>query len=266
METWPYTQKNLQDEDAETEHSILSALTLSGAEFVDQGEAIRLSCNATGVLHAPEDVDWFFQGLKIQSSVQDEIIITKFHSPETKTLISTLEIERSKMKHSGMYICRSTDLTIKSHNVQVINGKYFQRLFRKRVSTKARLLKIAKQTLHYVTLHKVLLIIHYLLIFSFHFSRFSFFCYCSTCSICFSFRFGVFFFCGMFMTEKYSFFNCFAPVNSETLHCYCHIFKSHMRKTSHSNGNQHDMHFCILFSFFPLPQTMSWHSTSTEGN
>ncbi|XP_034326413.2 uncharacterized protein LOC128176769 isoform X1 [Crassostrea angulata] len=98
------------------------ALTLSGAEFVDQGEAIRLSCNATGVLHAPEDVDWFFQGLKIQSSVQDEIIITKFHSPETKTLISTLEIERSKMKHSGMYICRSTDLTIKSHNVQVINA------------------------------------------------------------------------------------------------------------------------------------------------
>lgn len=104
---------------------LISALTLSGAEFVDQGEAIRLSCNATGVLHAPEDVDWFFQGLKIQSSVQDEIIITKFHSPETKTLISTLEIERSKMKHSGMYICRSTDLTIKSHNVQVINGKYF---------------------------------------------------------------------------------------------------------------------------------------------
>lgn len=124
-----HTPKNVPDEDAETDHSILSALTLSGAEFVDQGEAIRLSCNATGVRHAPEDVDWFFQGLKIQSSVQDEIIITKFHSPETKTLISTLEIERSKMKHSGMYICRSTDLTIKSHNVQVINGKYFQRLF-----------------------------------------------------------------------------------------------------------------------------------------
>lgn len=126
-----HTPKNVPDEDAETDHSILSALTLSGAEFVDQGEAIRLSCNATGVRHAPEDVDWFFQGLKIQSSVQDEIIITKFHSPETKTLISTLEIERSKMKHSGMYICRSTDLTIKSHNVQVINGKYFQRLFLK---------------------------------------------------------------------------------------------------------------------------------------
>nr|XP_022333121.1 vascular endothelial growth factor receptor 1-like isoform X2 [Crassostrea virginica] len=98
------------------------AMTLSGAEFVDQGEAIRLSCNATGVRHAPEDVDWFFKGHKIQSSVQEEIIITKFHSSETRTLLSTLEIERSKMEHSGIYICRSTDLTIKSHNVQVINA------------------------------------------------------------------------------------------------------------------------------------------------
>ncbi|XP_056020802.1 uncharacterized protein LOC125650510 isoform X4 [Ostrea edulis] len=99
-----------------------SSLSLSGEEFVDQGDPIRLSCNATGVQHAPEDVDWFFNGLKIQSSVQEEIIITKFHSPETKTLISTLEIERSKMNNSGSYICRSTDLKIESHSVMVING------------------------------------------------------------------------------------------------------------------------------------------------
>ncbi|XP_048734833.2 uncharacterized protein LOC125650510 isoform X2 [Ostrea edulis] len=99
-----------------------SSLSLSGEEFVDQGDPIRLSCNATGVQHAPEDVDWFFNGLKIQSSVQEEIIITKFHSPETKTLISTLEIERSKMNNSGSYICRSTDLKIESHSVMVINA------------------------------------------------------------------------------------------------------------------------------------------------
>ncbi|XP_061164135.1 zwei Ig domain protein zig-8-like isoform X2 [Saccostrea echinata] len=99
-----------------------SSMTLSGTEFVDQGDPIKLSCNATGVKHAPEDVDWFFDGLKIQSSVEEEIVITKFHSPETRTLISTLEIERSKMKHSGIYICRSTDGIIKSHTVQVINA------------------------------------------------------------------------------------------------------------------------------------------------
>ena len=98
-------------------------MTLSGAEFVDQGEAIRLSCNATGVRHAPEDVDWFFKGHKIQSSVQEEIIITKFLSPETKSMLSTLEIERSKKKHSGIYVCRSTDFTVKSHHVQVIDSK-----------------------------------------------------------------------------------------------------------------------------------------------
>lgn len=98
------------------------AMTLTGTEFVDQGDPVKLSCNATGVKHVPEDVDWFFDGLKIQSSVEEEILITKFHSPETRTLISTLEIERSKMKHSGIYICRSTDGIIKSHTVQVINA------------------------------------------------------------------------------------------------------------------------------------------------
>jgi hypothetical protein len=92
---------------------------------VDQGDPIRLSCNASGVQQMPEDVDWFFKGLKIQSSVQQEIIITKFHSPETKTLVSTLEIERSKMNNSGIYICRSTDLITKSLSVMVINGKCF---------------------------------------------------------------------------------------------------------------------------------------------
>ncbi|XP_078328426.1 uncharacterized protein LOC111111938 isoform X2 [Crassostrea virginica] len=98
-----------------------SAIDLSGTEFVYQGEAIRLLCNATGMPDLPEDVDWFFNGHIIRSSVQEEIIITKFLSPETKSMLSTLEIERSKKKHSGIYVCRSTDFAVKSHHVQVID-------------------------------------------------------------------------------------------------------------------------------------------------
>lgn len=132
-----------------------------------------------------------------------------------------------------------------------ISNDCFKQNLNKSTFRRLDALKIAKQTLHYVTLHKVLLILHFYIQFSF--PRFSFFCCFITCCICFSFRFSFLFVCGMFMTVKYSFFNCFAPVNSENFHCYCHIFKSHMRKTSHSNGNQHDMHFCIIFSFFPSP-------------
>jgi hypothetical protein len=102
---------------------LFSALSLSGKNLVHQGDPIRLSCNATGVQHAPEDVDWFFKGLKIQNSVQQEIIITKFLSLETRTLLSILEIERSKMNDSGIYICRSTDLMIKTLEVTVLSGK-----------------------------------------------------------------------------------------------------------------------------------------------
>nr|XP_022306489.1 uncharacterized protein LOC111112905 [Crassostrea virginica] len=99
-----------------------SAIDLSGTEFVYQGEAIRLICNATGVPNPLEDVDWFFNGHIIRSSVQEEIIITKFLSPETKSMLSTLEIERSKKKHSGIYVCRGTDFAVKSHHVQVIDS------------------------------------------------------------------------------------------------------------------------------------------------
>ncbi|XP_078328509.1 uncharacterized protein LOC144623750 [Crassostrea virginica] len=98
-----------------------SAIDLSGTEFVYQGEAIRLLCNATGMPDLTEDVDWFFNGHSIRSSVQEEIIITKFLSPETKSLLSTLKIERSKKKHSGYYVCRGTDFTVKSHHVHVID-------------------------------------------------------------------------------------------------------------------------------------------------
>ncbi|XP_078328507.1 uncharacterized protein LOC111112910 isoform X2 [Crassostrea virginica] len=98
-----------------------SAMDLSGTEFVGEGGAIRLLCNATRLPYPPEDVDWFFNGHRIQSNVQEEIIITKFFSPETKSLLSTLEIERSKMGHSGIYFCRSTDFAVKHHHVQVID-------------------------------------------------------------------------------------------------------------------------------------------------
>lgn len=125
-----------------------------------------------------------------------------------------------------------------------ISNACFKQNFNKSTFRRSDALKIAKQTLHYVTLH---------IIFSFHFPVFHFSVVALRVVFVSLFVFSFLFVCGMFMTVKYSFFNCFAPVNSENFHCYCHIFKSHMRKTSHSNGNQHDMHFCIIFSFFPSP-------------
>lgn len=125
-----------------------------------------------------------------------------------------------------------------------ISNACFKQNLNKSTFRRLDALKIAKQTLHYVTLH---------IIFGFHFPVFHFSVVALRVVFVSLFVFSFLFVCGMFMTVKYSFFNCFAPVNSENFHCYCHIFKSHMRKTSHSNGNQHDMHVCIIFSFFPSP-------------
>jgi len=82
-----------------------------------------LTCNATGDIHPPDDIDWFKDGRKIRESERRGVSISKFRITETRTLHSVLEIDHSDMEDSGNYICRSSELSITDKNVMVLNGK-----------------------------------------------------------------------------------------------------------------------------------------------
>ncbi|KAK3097210.1 hypothetical protein FSP39_007524 [Pinctada imbricata] len=96
------------------------AVHISGPAFIDKGQPIVLTCNASGPI-TPDDIDWFKDGKKVRSSAE-HISIRSIRNAETKTLYSTLKIKHGEMTDSGTYICRSSDLEIESHNLMVLNG------------------------------------------------------------------------------------------------------------------------------------------------
>ncbi|XP_041375527.1 uncharacterized protein LOC121388301 [Gigantopelta aegis] len=98
------------------------AIFVSGRKYVDQGEPIRLVCNATGGRHTPEDIDWFKNGDKIGRSKYHNIIVTKYRSMATKALISELIIDHSQTSDTGNYICRSSREDIASIRVTVFTA------------------------------------------------------------------------------------------------------------------------------------------------
>ncbi|XP_071169635.1 zwei Ig domain protein zig-8-like isoform X2 [Mytilus edulis] len=99
-----------------------SAIHISGPNFTEKGEPIRITCNATGDSMTPEHMDWFHNGLKLQQNIDAGILITEFRHSETKTLYSVLEIAKSTMKDTGVYICRSSKKDVDSHHVVVLNA------------------------------------------------------------------------------------------------------------------------------------------------
>lgn len=96
---------------------------ISGPKFVERGHPIRLTCNATGSIRPPEEIDWFHEGRKIKTNSMEEIFITKYMRHETNTLKSVLVIRHSDQIDSGTYICRSSDDKITSHQLLVLNGR-----------------------------------------------------------------------------------------------------------------------------------------------
>ncbi|XP_060566299.1 immunoglobulin superfamily DCC subclass member 3-like isoform X5 [Ruditapes philippinarum] len=114
-----YVQLNVLDEPAPRKN----AISIEGPQFVDKGKKLVLTCNATGQMFPPEDIDWFKDGQKIKESERKGISIAKFRIAKTKMLHSQMEIDKADMSDKGIYICRSSDLAITSTNVIVLNGK-----------------------------------------------------------------------------------------------------------------------------------------------
>ncbi|KAK6180561.1 hypothetical protein SNE40_012693 [Patella caerulea] len=94
-------------------------IEISGLTFVEKGNPLKVTCNATGNDYPPEGLDWFKDGLKITPN--DRTSINMDVSISDRTIISTLVILRADMYDAGTYVCRTSDLQITSAKVNVLN-------------------------------------------------------------------------------------------------------------------------------------------------
>ncbi|XP_059172254.1 kin of IRRE-like protein 2 [Physella acuta] len=99
-----------------------TGIFMSGSKFVEKGDIIHLICNSSGIDSSPDSLDWFKDGIKISPDGVRQIKMDKFYVPSTRTLVSVLDIEHSQMDDAGTYVCRSSNLSITSIRVHVLNA------------------------------------------------------------------------------------------------------------------------------------------------
>ncbi|GFO36944.1 kin of irre-like protein 2 [Plakobranchus ocellatus] len=95
-------------------------ITIEGKKFVESAQTAYIRCNATEGNRFPHDIDWFKNGDKIDSMTYPNIVITKYRSEMTLTLVSELAITKASAQDSGTYICRSSAQLIASVDVNVL--------------------------------------------------------------------------------------------------------------------------------------------------
>ncbi|RUS86298.1 hypothetical protein EGW08_005942, partial [Elysia chlorotica] len=85
-------------------------ISITGKKYVDLGEKIELTCNASGGKVMPDEIDWFKGGDKIDSGEEkyQHVFILKSQFIASNSFTSTLIINHSKLTDSGNYICRSS--------------------------------------------------------------------------------------------------------------------------------------------------------------
>lgn len=54
---------------------ITQAIQISGSAAVDKDDRIYLICNATGLEYPPEDLDWFFEGIKLATNADEKVLL-----------------------------------------------------------------------------------------------------------------------------------------------------------------------------------------------
>ncbi|XP_045156360.2 zwei Ig domain protein zig-8-like isoform X2 [Mercenaria mercenaria] len=100
---------------------IMPEIVLSGNEYVNAGDTIRLVCNVTGNTDIPQDVDWFRDGILLRPFSSPKIHIRKDTSITRRKLDSVLEIHNSNLDDDGLYICRNSETLIASLKVNILN-------------------------------------------------------------------------------------------------------------------------------------------------
>ncbi|XP_041360435.1 junctional adhesion molecule B-like [Gigantopelta aegis] len=109
----------LKVKDAPQEAILTPNITISGTTFVEKGNGMKLTCNATGDGYPPDVMDWFKDGIKLTSDVRRHISIDV--SLAERTITSQLAVERADMTDAGTYVCRTSNRQITSSKVNVLN-------------------------------------------------------------------------------------------------------------------------------------------------
>ncbi|XP_076465496.1 zwei Ig domain protein zig-8-like isoform X2 [Babylonia areolata] len=101
---------------------VRKGLVLKGEKYVNLGQKILLNCTAHAGPNVLQDIDWFKDGNKLVSDSRRGVVITKFNSAKTKSIVSELIIDHSRASDTGTYICRSASDEIDSLKVTVLNA------------------------------------------------------------------------------------------------------------------------------------------------
>lgn len=104
------------DESAE---AIKPKISINGTLFMEKGQTLRLTCNATGSGTPPDAIDWFKDGSKIKSN--GRVSLSSDVSLAESTISSILSIQRGNLKDAGTYVCRTSDLQVISARVNILN-------------------------------------------------------------------------------------------------------------------------------------------------
>ncbi|XP_055892375.1 myosin light chain kinase, smooth muscle-like isoform X3 [Biomphalaria glabrata] len=94
-------------------------ISIHGTLFVERGDTLRLTCNATGSEYPPDAIDWFKDGDKIKNN--DRVTLSSDVSLSDRTISSTLSIKRGNMTDAGTYICRTPGNLVTSAKVNILN-------------------------------------------------------------------------------------------------------------------------------------------------
>ena len=111
---------------------LCTAVRISGTEYVEQGESIRLQCNASGKPDPPHDLHWLQDDNPVRSDPSSGVLVAK--KIETKYLLSVFTIERSRFSDAGEYVCVTSNDDTASMVVHVLTGTSTSAVHRRRTS------------------------------------------------------------------------------------------------------------------------------------
>nr|XP_022329577.1 kin of IRRE-like protein 1 [Crassostrea virginica] len=103
-----------------------SSILITGDRYVNKYKRLVLLCNASSDSYPPDELDWFLNGHKVVTDLDDGIKITNSVSLKSRAIWSELVIEHARMKHGGTYICRTSEKLVTNIKVNILSDDRFQ--------------------------------------------------------------------------------------------------------------------------------------------
>ncbi|ESO02395.1 hypothetical protein HELRODRAFT_65985 [Helobdella robusta] len=100
-------------------HLDVRSVEVSGTEYIEKGDSLKLKCNATGRPEPPLNLEWYRHGKIVRSDLSRRILVTK--KIETRLLTSLLDVENVQLEDEGEYVCISSGNKSASIFVHIIN-------------------------------------------------------------------------------------------------------------------------------------------------